>query len=119
MKDKFVSDFFDAMEIVKLITRSQLDLANGTVILSDMLSYVRKDLETMDADAKKQLDGIVKQLDVRNSKRKEEIIKSYPEPEDTIEEAQLKAKLLSEDHKRYRQELFWIQDLAFNKGWLD
>jgi hypothetical protein len=117
LTDKFVNDFFDAHEIDKAITRKELNLPDGVVMLSEMLTYVRKDISTLDENAYEKLKTVIEELNKKNTERKEYIKKKTPEPEDTVEESVLKRKLLNEDHKRYRQELFFIQDIAYDKGW--
>jgi polyhydroxyalkanoate synthesis regulator phasin len=117
LTDKFVNDFFDAHEIDKAITRKELNLSDGVTMLSDMLSYVRKDVSTLDESAYDKLKIMIAELNKKNMERKSFIKKSTPEPEDTVEESVLKRKLLNEDHKRYQQELFFIQDIAYSKGW--
>jgi len=92
LKEKFVKDFMDAHTIDKAITTGETDIVSGTIVLK---------------------------LDKRNHKRKEEIQNKYPVPEDAEEERILKYRMLKEDHIRYRQEIFYIQDLAYNKGWFD
>ena len=119
MKEKIITDFFDAVEIDKSITRNELDLVTGTLMLKDMLSYIRKDIETLDEDAKKKLDNAIVKLDQTNKERKDKLKERSIPPEDGIDERILKSRLLKEDHRRYRQELFFIQDLAYKKGWFD
>jgi len=116
--EKFVNDFFDAHEIDKAITRREIGIIDGTTMLSDMLKYVRKDISTLDEEAYNKLKVAIEELNNKNTQRKEYIKKHVSEPEDVVEEQVLKRKLLREDHNRYRQELFFIQDLAYNKGWL-
>ena len=119
MKEKIITDFFDAINIDKAITRNEVDIVTGTLMLKDMISYIRKDIETLDEDAKKKLDIAITKLDKTNNERKEKLKERSLPPEDGIDERILKARLLKEDHRRYRQELFFIQDLAYKKGWFD
>jgi polyhydroxyalkanoate synthesis regulator phasin len=119
LKEKFVKDFMDAHTIDKAITTGEIDIVSGTIVLKDLLTFVRKDIGTLDTDAKNKLEGAISDLDKKNRKRKEEIKNKYPVPEDAEEERILKYRMLKEDHIRYRQEIFYIQDLAYNKGWFD
>jgi ABC-type phosphate/phosphonate transport system substrate-binding protein len=119
MKEKIITDFFDAVDIDKAITRNEIDIVTGTLMLKDMLSYVRKDIETLDEEAKKKFDDAIVKLDKTNKERKEKLKEKGIPPEDGIDERILKSRLLKEDHRRYRQELFFIQDLAYKKGWFD
>lgn len=119
IREKFVTDFMDAVEVDKAITRGEIDVASGTLIMKDLLEYVRKDVETLNQEAKNELDEAIRKLNDTCSKRKDKIKQIYPEPENTMDERWLKMKLLKEDHKRYRQELFFIQDMGYNKGWFE
>ena len=119
LRQKFMKDFFDAHECDKAITTGELDLVTGTLMLRDLLEYVRKDIETLDQDAKIKLDDAIKKLDKINKDEKEKIKTRFPQPEDSEEERSLKYKMLVEDHRRYKKELFFIQDLAYGKGWFD
>jgi hypothetical protein len=119
MKDKFIKDFFDAHAIDKAITTGEIDIVAGVRILKELVIYVRKDVATLDNAAKVKLEEVIKQLDLANEKSKNKIGDVYPAPEDSEEENILKYKKLKEDHKRYRNELFYIQDVAYNKGWFD
>ena len=119
MKQKFIQDFFDAHHVDKEITLGMRSIVDGTFVLLDMLQYIRKDIAVMDQEAKAQLELAIKKMDADNKKIKEEIIANTTPPEDKTEETEIMIKLLRKDHKRYRKELFWIQDMAFKKGWFD
>jgi len=119
LKDKFIKDFFDAHAVDKAITTGEIDVVSGVNILKELMTYVRKDIGTLDAEGKSKLETTIKKLDGINKKQKEKIKQTYPTPEDHEEENVLKYKLLKEDHHRYRKELFYIQDLAYDKGWFD
>ena len=93
LKQKFVKDFFDAVEIDKAITKNELDIITGTIMLKDMIIYVRKDIETLDENSYKSLKKIVEKLDETNSKRKQKIKQEYPEPENSLDERIFKSKL--------------------------
>lgn len=119
MKEKFVKDYLEADDVCKKITTGEVDIVTGIKILSELIIYTRKDINTLDKDAGSKLTDKIKEFDKVCNSRKEGIKKSYAEPEDTEEERLLKYKLLKEDQIRYRQELFYIQDLAYTKGWFD
>ena len=119
MRDKFIKDFFDAHAIDKAITTGEVDVVTGVRILKDLIIYVRKDIGTLDNSAKIKLEDTIKKLDEANKNIKTKIKERISTPEDSEEENILKFKLLKEDHRRYRKELFFIQDLAYGKGWFD
>lgn len=118
MQQKLISDFFEACAIDKLMAKKSLDLEEGITMLEDMIKYVRDDIKTLDENAHKELDEKNKQLIAINSERKTKI-KETDKPVDSIDERNLKRKLLKEDHKRFKQELVNIQNICYTKGWFD
>ena len=103
MKEKLIRDYFEAHEVDKLITKRQLDIDMGVSILGEMIGYIKKDIETLDQETHEELNKKVKELDVINMQRKEEIKKRLGEPEDDIEKRNFERELLKEDHKKYRK----------------
>ncbi len=119
MKQKFIQDFLDTDEIGKQITKGQIDIAVGIDILHNMIKYVRFDIKTLDQELYKKLEKVIAELGQMNQGNKEKIKNSMTEPEDAIDDRNQKRILLIEDLKKYKQELQTIQELAYNKGWLD
>lgn len=119
MQQKLVKDFFEAVEVDRLITKGQVDIEVGIPILKDMIQYVIEDINTLDQNAKKTLDNSLTQLDKSNVERKNSISKRIGEPDDSIDDRNLKRRLLFEDHNKYRHALVLIQELCFKKGWFD
>jgi len=119
IEQKFVKDFFDAYEIDKAIAKNEIYIGHGVHMLKQLLIYVRKDVQTLDSAAYDQLKEKNKKLDADYDKKKKQIKHLYGQGEDTIEDRTIKHQLLEEDHKRYRHELFYLQDMAHAKGWFD
>lgn len=118
MRQKFIQDFFEADNIKKLIQKKQIDVDPGVEIFNDMLKNVREDISTMDNEAKKQLDTKLVELGKINKERKDHIAKTT-EVNDSEDKRNMKRKQLVEDFKRCKTELLFIQNLGFNKGWLE
>jgi len=119
MKQKLVQDFFEAVEVDKLITKGQVDLETGIFVLRDMIAYVRDDIATMDKEAYKLLEKEVHQLGEQNKKWKDEQTAKTPEMEDDIDQRNFDRRLLKADHQKYKRELLFIQNLVYKKGWFD
>ena len=119
MKTKLIQDFFEAVEVDKLITKGQLDIDNGVVILKNMIQYIRDDIFIVDEEASKIVDKEITELDKQNKAWKAEREKGIEVPNDSIDERNLKLLLLRADHRKYKKELFFIQRLAHRKGWFD
>jgi len=119
MKEKLIRDYFEAHEVDKLITKRQLDIDTGVSILGEMINYIKKDIETLDQETNQELNKKVKELDVINIQRKEDIKKRLGEPEDDIEKRNFERELLKEDHKKYRKIMNIIQNLSYRMGWFD
>lgn len=119
MQQKLVKDFFEAIEVDRLITKGQLDIEIGIPILKDMIQYVIEDINTMDEKTKTSLDISLNQLDKNNMERKDSIKQKIGEPDNSIDERNIKRRLLSEDHNKYKKTLVFIQELCYKKGWFD
>ena len=117
MKQKLIADFFEAVEIDRLITKKQLAHEDGIIILRDMIKYVYEDIKTMDEATYKELIEKRNQLSVLNTQRKNKM-KESQKPEDSIDERNFKRKLLEEDHNQFKQELVNIQKICYGK-WFD
>lgn len=119
MVNKLVNDFFEADAINKLLLKKQVMLEDGIPILKEMLQDVVDDFEILDQEAFTVLNNKIKDLNQKNNIRKAEIKKQTAEPEDSIDERNLKLKLLKEDHGKYRRIITIIQKLAYKKGWFE
>ena len=119
MEKKLVNDFFEADGINKLLIKKQIMLEDGIPILKEMIQDVIDDFEILDQEAFTVLSNKVKDLNQKNNIRKIEIKKQTADPEDSIDERNLKLKLLKEDHGKYRRIITIIQKLAYKKGWFE
>jgi len=119
MNQKLVKDFFEAVEVDRAITKQQIDIQTGIPILRDMIQYVLEDINTKDQAAKGTVDLKIKELEATNKKRKESVKSRIGDPDDTIDDRNIKLYLLKEDHSKFKQELVVIQDLCYKKGWFD
>lgn len=119
MKDKFVKDYFEAVEIDKMITRQQISIDEGVHILNNMIKYVREDIKTLDKEVFSNLCALTKKLEGVGEERKKDIFNQFPKPEDTIEKREFEMRLLREDHEKLKKELFLIQDIAYRQGWFE
>jgi len=118
MKQKLIADFFEAVAVDRAITKNEISLEDGILILEDMIKYVRDDIKTLDESGYNELVEKGKNLSALNTQRKNKI-KENQKPEDSIDERNFKRKLLKEDHNRFKRELVHIQDICYKKGWFD
>ena len=86
--------------------------------MKEMIIDVLDDIDILDEETKKIIDEKIKQLNVTNNARKDEIKKNSP-VEDNIDDRNLKLKLLREDHMKYRHMLKIIQKICHRKGWFE
>ena len=117
MKQKLIQDFFEADNCDKLIIKGQLDIETGIPILQEMIGNIIEDIQTMDEDTKKLLDEKIKQLNTANLERKNNIRKQFGEPDDGIDDRNIKRILLKEDHKKYKKThkfYYWGNNLNGN-----
>ena len=119
MNQKLVKDFFEAVEVDRAITKKQIPIEEGIPILRDMIQYVLEDINTKDQAAKGTVDLKIKELDKTNMERKASIKNRIGDPDNTIDDRNIKLYLLKEDHSKFKQELVVIQDLCYKKGWFD
>ena len=119
MISKLIQDFFEADGVNKLIIKRQVPLEDGILVISELTQDVIDDISILDQETYKKLDVKIKELNTSNNTRKNEIKTQVGKPEDTIEERNLKLKLLKEDHMKYRRLMTLIQEICYRKGWFE
>lgn len=118
MTDKLKKDFSDSMTIDKAILLGELGQDVGTIVLYDMIDYIKKDIQTMSEKAAKLLEKAVEEVNKDREKKKESIRKASS-PGDSAEMRDLEMALLREDYEACKRILFFIQNLAFREGWFE
>ncbi len=120
LKQKLVMDFFEATAVDRNITKGTILLEDGIVALKEMIQFVKDDIKTLDEKAYEELEKKSKELTQLNIQHKDKIRERMKTiTEDSIDERNLKRKLLKEDQNRYKRELVLIMNLCYNKGWFD
>ena len=119
MVNKLIQDFLEVDNINKLIIKKQITLEDGIPILSDLTQDVIDDITILDTATSEKLGEKIKQLNIANNTRKDEIKNHSRKPEDSIDERNLKIKLLKEDHLKYRRMITILQEIIYRKGWFE
>ena len=119
MINKLVNDFFEADGVNKYILKQQIQLEEGIPIIREMIQDIKDDIEILDQETSNKLNEKIKEINLTNNARKTEIKNQLGKPEDSIDERNLKLKLLKEDHQKYRRVLTIIQNLSYRKGWFE
>ena len=119
MVNKLIQDFLEVDNINKLIIKKQITLEDGIPILSALTQDVIDDITILDTATSEKLGEKIKQLNIANNTRKDEIKNHSRKPEDSIDERNLKIKLLNEDHLKYRRMITILQEIIYRKGWFE
>jgi len=118
MIDLFLRDFEDARVLEKEISVGNYLPEMAITMLEEYMVYVRTDLETLEKAAKQELDEFNKAIRDRCEETKKKIRQREGLPENALSERRLNVLLIQEDLKRLKQEILFIQRIAFRKGWL-
>ena len=117
MKRKLIVDFEKAWELSSAISLGQLDLEFGVPKLrSYILDFIHPEIRILEAATLDVLKEKSEKLASVNKKHKEEI-RGKTRVDDSIDDRNLKLKLLSEDYKRWHRELLLIQEIMDRKQW--
>lgn len=115
LKKKLQQDFTDCITVDKSIAVGHIRKEEGTLILFDMIDYVKSDIATMDKKSWEILNKAEEKLLEDNEKRKEKL--SIKKPRDSAERRNLQIARLGEDYLTCKQILYFIQNLCYEKGW--
>ena len=116
LKQKLQKDFLDCIELDKAILVGQVQKETGTLILFDLIDYVKSDIATMDKESWLILCEAEKKILDENEKRKEQVIYNR-RAKDASEKRDLELVLLREDYQTCKQILYFLQNLCYAKGW--
>jgi len=119
MRENLIKNVDLADTYVKMIITQQTDFVDGTFILKDMLELIRGDLRIMDKEAVDQFDAVREKLVKTANERKKSISLKYPAPEDEYERRDMEIKLLREDYERFKRELLFIKQIAYQRKWFE
>jgi hypothetical protein len=106
----------DCVSIDKGILLGTIRKEEGTLMLFDLLDYVKSDVATMDKETWEMLVNAEKKILEENEKRKDELFKDR-RVRDSSEKRELELSMLREDYQACKAMLYFIQNLAFKKGW--
>jgi len=115
LKLKLQRDFLDCVNVDKAVIMGGIRKEEGTMILFSLIDIVKSDIATMDKDTWDLLNKAEKTLLEDNNKRKE--VYKQRKPRDSAEKRNLQINLLMEDYLSCKEILYFIQNLAYKKGW--
>jgi len=116
LKIKLQRDFIDCVDLDKAILTGAVQKETGTLILFDLIDYVKSDIATMDKASWDILNEAEKKILAENDSRKEKI-KENKRVKDSSEKRDLELVLLREDYQACKALLYFIQNLCFKQGW--
>lgn len=118
MVNIFLSDFNDAKILEKEISIGQYLPEIAITMLEEYMVYVRTDIETLEKAASEEIADFNKTTRDRCEEAKKKIKAREGLPENAMQERRLSVLLINEDLRRIKQEILFIQKMAFRKGWL-
>jgi hypothetical protein len=118
MMSIFLADFNDAKVLEKEISVGQYLPEMAITMLEEYMVYVRTDIETLEKAAAEELNDFNKTTRDRCEEAKKKIKAREGLPENAMGERRLSVLLINEELRRLKQEVLFIQKMAFRKGWL-
>jgi hypothetical protein len=116
LRVKLQKDFLDCIELDKAILLGNIRKEEGTLMLFDLIDYVKSDIATMDRASWDILCEAERKILDENEKRKDLIIE-HKRVKDSSERRDLEITLLREDYKACKEMLYFLQNLGFKAGW--
>jgi hypothetical protein len=116
LKQKLQQDYLDCVAVDKAILMGTIRKEEGTLILFDLLDYVKSDIATMDKTSWEILLKAEGQILEENEKRKDLLFKDR-RVRDSSEKRELELSMLREDYQSCKAMLYFIQNLAYTQGW--
>lgn len=116
LKQKLQQDFLDCITVDKGIVLGTIPKESGTLILFDLIDYVKSDIATMDKVSWEILMKAEQSIKAQNEKDKLALYGNR-RAKDSSEKRELDVKMLREDYKTCKAMLYFIQNLCYEKGW--
>ena len=117
MKRKLIVDFEKAWDLSSSINLGQLDMEYGVKKLRDhIVHFIHPEIKILDAGTLNVLLKSSTELSEINKKKKHDI-RNRTKVDDSIDERNLRLRLIYEDYQRWHQELLLIQELMDRKQW--
>jgi hypothetical protein len=116
LKHKLQQDFYDCTQIDKAILLGNVKKEEGTLILFDLIDYVKSDIATMDKTTWEILCDAERKILDENEKRKD-LIKDNRRVRDSSEKRDLEITLLREDYRACKAMIYFMQSLCYKQGW--
>jgi len=116
LKQKLQQDYLDCVAVDKAILMGTIRKEEGTLILFDLLDYVKSDIATMDKVSWEILIKAEGKILEENEKRKDLLFKDR-RVRDSSEKRELELSMLREDYSSCKAMLYFIQNLAYTQGW--
>jgi hypothetical protein len=109
-------DFSDCVTVDKGILLGNIAREPGTLMLFDLIDYVKSDIATMDSDTWEILMKAEKEIKEQNNKDKLALF-GNKRAKDSSQKREMEMALLREDYKACKAMLYLIQSICYLKGW--
>jgi hypothetical protein len=116
LKEKIQQDFLDCVRLDKAILMGQIPKESGTLILFDLIDYVKSDIATLDKESWIMLNEAERKL-LNDGEKRKDLIRENRRTRDSSERRDLEIAILREDYTTCKGILYFIQNICYKKGW--
>lgn len=106
----------DCVSVDKAILMGSIAKETGTLVLFDLIDYLKSDVATMDGDSYDILLEAEKRILKETDDRKHIIFKGK-KAKDASEKRDLEAAMLREDYASCKAMIYFLQNLCWEKEW--
>jgi hypothetical protein len=118
MKQTFLKDYNDYLVVIKALEMEQLDTDIGIEQLQTLIEDIIDDMFIMDQEAHDLFIEQRNRISLENKKAKEDRLLRIKEPNDTLDDRNIKRLLNKQyDLPKHRQFLKIIKEIAYRQGW--
>jgi hypothetical protein len=116
LEKKLQDDFMDCVRLDKAILLGQVSKDQGTMMLFDLIDYVKQDIATLDEKSWDILQDAEKEI-LEEVAIKKDQIEMDRKTKDAGERREKEMRLLREDYLACKVILQFCQQLCYQKGW--
>lgn len=117
MKQTYLKDFGDYLQIIKLIETNQMEIEIGIEQLENLLQDLIDDLFIMSVETHDFFINQKAELGKKNKEKKESLKAMFRDAEDEIDLRNQKRLLLKYDFDKHRKILAALKGISNERGW--